>query len=254
MKQILTFTNSKGDKLVGVLEGQDNKARPVIIICHGHHSNKDRPNYTSLAERLNNKGLATFRFDFYGHGESEGEFANATPSEVADDVLQAIKFMKTKGFSNIGLVGSSFGGLACILAAADNRDIFVLALKSPVSNYADLFYSERFKAKREEWEKRGWLPYNEDPENLRLNYVFYTDSVNRDGYKVAPYILVPTLIVHGDADQDVPITQSQKLVTLIPHCELKVIHGSDHRYTQPEHAKQMLTEITEFIQDHIPDM
>jgi alpha/beta superfamily hydrolase len=248
MMEKLTFTNSMGDKLVGILENPTGKTTsPVVIICHGHSSNKDRSHYINIAKSLNQKGIASFRFDFYGHGESEGEFANATPSEVMDDVLQAIRFMRDKGFPKIGLVGSSFGGLACILTAAEEPDIFALALKSPVSNYADLFNTDRFKVKRKEWQKRGWLPYDEDPEHLRLNYIFYTDAVARDGYAVAPKITAPTLIVHGDLDKDVPITQSQKLVTLIPHCQLKVIHGSDHKYTQETHAQEMVKAITDFI-------
>jgi uncharacterized protein len=251
MIQKLIFSNSKGDRLVGVLEGKGDGKQPVVIICHGHSSNKDRPNYTNLAMRLNDNGFDTFRFDFYGHGESEGEFANATPSEVMDDVLQAIKFMKEKGYQKIALVGSSFGGLACILAAAEAKDIFALVLKSPVSNYAELFYTERFEAKRKEWEKRGWLPYPEYPDRLKLNYIFYTDAVKRDGYVVAPYIKVPTLIVHGDLDVDVPIAQSQKLVKLIPRGELKIIHGADHRYTNDDHAHQMTETIIEFILNSI---
>jgi uncharacterized protein len=248
MMEKLSFTNSKGDKLVGILENPMGKTTtPMVIICHGHSSSKDRPHYVNIAKSLSRKGIASFRFDFYGHGESEGEFANATPSELMDDVLQAIKFTRSLGFIKIGLVGSSFGGLACILAAAEEPDIFALALKSPVSNYADLFNTDRFKVKRKEWQERGWLPYDEDPEHLKLNYIFYTDAVARDGYAVASKITTPTLIVHGDQDIDVPIGQSQKLVTLIPRCKLKVIHGSDHKYTQETHAQEMVKAITDFI-------
>ena len=99
--------------------------------------------------------------------------------------------------------------------------------------------------------KNGWIPYDEDPEHLKLNYIFYEDSLVRDGYAVAPKIKAPTLIVHGDQDRDVPITQSQKLANLIPNCQLKIIKGSDHSYTQSVHAKKMLQAISQFILSHV---
>jgi len=55
------------------------------------------------------------------------------------------------------------------------------------------------------------------------------------------------LIVHGDSDQEVPISQSQKLAKLIPQSDLKVVHGADHWYTHEDHTEQMLKIITEFF-------
>lgn len=52
-----------------------------------------------------------------------------------DDILQAVEFIKQSGHQKIGLVGSSFGGMASIMAASKTPDLSVLALKSPVSDY-----------------------------------------------------------------------------------------------------------------------
>jgi dipeptidyl aminopeptidase/acylaminoacyl peptidase len=62
---------------------------------------------------------------------------------------------------------------------------------------------------------------------------------------------MPTFIVHGDADESVPYAQSVKLVSLLEHGELKTVHGADHRYTNPEHAKQMIRYITDFVTGHV---
>ena len=138
MSEKLYFENSKGDKLVGVLSNpSDDLSVPIIILCHGHSSSKDSKTFTSIEERLNNSGIASFRFDFYGHGESEGYFGDCTISEAACDILNAIDFLKEKGYSKIGLLGSSFGGISSLIAASKTSDLIVLALKAPVSDYKE---------------------------------------------------------------------------------------------------------------------
>ena len=47
---------------------------PTVIIFHGLTSNKDKKLYVTLADSLAAHGIASVRFDFNAHGESEGEF------------------------------------------------------------------------------------------------------------------------------------------------------------------------------------
>ncbi|GAH38486.1 unnamed protein product, partial [marine sediment metagenome] len=88
-----------------------------MILCHGFSTCKDSYTYVRLEEILNGKGISTFRFDFFAHGESEGEFEDITISEAVDDILNAIRFLKESGYLKIGLVGSSFGGIASVIVA-----------------------------------------------------------------------------------------------------------------------------------------
>lgn len=80
----------------------------------------------------------------------------------------------------------------------------------------------------------------------RLNYVFYEDAIQNDGYE-AKNISIPTLIVHGDADDEVPTEQSIKLSKLLPNCKLSIVKGADHTYTNETHSEQMLNEIVDYI-------
>jgi len=86
---------------------------------------------------------------------------------------------------------------------------------------------------------------------LKQNYVFYEDAILNTGYKVASKIKIPTLIVHGDNDKEVPIYQSVKLAKLIPDNKLAIIKGADHTYTNLEHMKEMSELIAKFIFEHI---
>jgi len=63
-------------KLAAVIEKPEgatatNKV-PMVIICHGLMGNKNEDHLKSIAEGLCKQNIASIRFDFNGHGESEG--------------------------------------------------------------------------------------------------------------------------------------------------------------------------------------
>ncbi len=249
MKEKLFFTNSRGNKLCGILSNPtSDKSKPVIILCHGFGTSKDGFTHPRLEEILGSRGISTFRFDFFGHGESEGKLEEITTSEAVDDILKAIEYLKNKGYGKIGLVGSSFGGFAGLAAASKTNDLYLLALKSPVSDYMDFISSHQDRQEIEKWKEKGFTDYiNADGQKLKINYSFFEDAKKISGYDSARKIKIPVLIVHGDGDEAVPVGQSKKTASLIRNCSLKIIKGADHRYSKPEDFERMLSLISDFI-------
>ncbi len=253
MQEKIYFSNSKGNKICGILSNPTLElSAPVIILCHGFTTSKDSFTNIKLEKIFNEQKIATFRFDFFGHGESEGDFENITISEAIDDILNAIKYLKEKGFSKLGLVGSSFGGISSLVAASKTDDLFVLALKSPVSNYLDKELQKRPKEEIEKWKSDGYVVHtNGKGEKKKLNYSFFEDFKNNDGYEAAKKIKIPVLIVHGDKDESVPIEQSKKTADILEDCKLEIITGADHTYTNPADFEKMLGLISKFVIEHI---
>jgi alpha/beta superfamily hydrolase len=249
MKQKIFFKNSKGNKLCGILSNPaSQKEKPIIILCHGFSTSKEGRTYVRLEEILNNKGISTFRFDFFGHGESEGKFEEITTFEAVDDIQNAIRFLRESGYKKIGLVGSSFGGMASIITASKTNALYVLALKSPVSDYLGLVHNREDGKEIEKWREQGFIEVaGVDGETRILGYSFYEEAEKVKAYEVAKSIKIPTLIVHGDEDETVPIEQSKKTASLIQNCRLEVIEGADHTYSQSEHFEKMLDLISDFI-------
>jgi len=246
MEQKVYFKNLIGNRLVGILSNPTgDKTKPIVVFVHGHSSSKETRNFSLINELLIQKGISTFRFDLSGHGESEGEFANTTVSIAVNDILYAIKYLDKLGYTKIGLVGSSFGGIACIGAASKSAKLFVTVLKAPVSNYKDLYVWRKEDINK--WKKQGYRDYLSKKGILRLNYDFYEDAINNDGYIAGAKIKVPTLIVHGDCDEQVPLEQSIKLAKIIPDAKLIIIKGADHTFTDPMLMKQKSKIIVEFI-------
>lgn len=246
MEKSVSFQNSKGSHLAGILTEPDNH-KFILVMAHGFSSSKNTINFVKLAERLVQKGIATFRFDFFGHGNSDGLFENITATEAVNDILQAIKFVKSQGYEKVGLLGSSFGGLASIMAASKTNDLSFLALKSPVSDYFASEKSIYSQTQLDKWQKDGFTDYIDQSKHLKLNYSYIVDMPKHDAYATAKNISVPTLVVHGNQDEEVPYTQSQKLIQCLPNSKLITIDGADHRYTTESHAQQMLEAITNFV-------
>ncbi len=249
MKSKTYFENSEGIKLCGILSGPtDDKENPIIIMCHGFSTSKDGRTYVRLEEILNRKGISTFRFDLFGHGESGGKFEEITTAEAIDDVLNAIQFVKESGFKKIGLMGSSFGGMASIIATSRSNNLYVLALKSPLSDYRSMAHARRSEQELKDWKEKGFIELDSmDEDKRRLNYSFYEYAENVKAYEAARKIRIPSLIVHGDEDETVPLSQSQKTARLIENCRLEIIQGCDHVYSDPEHFERLLDLISEFI-------
>ncbi len=247
MKKVF-FTNSQNQRLCGLFSGPRDKQKTILLMAHGLSINKDNPFFLALSENLASRGLASFRFDFSGHGESEGKFENITLTQAIDDLLHAFAYLKSTSHQKIGLLGESFGGAASLLAAPSLKKLSFLILKSPVSDYLKKEQQARSPSELENWQKTGFRYYQTGRgQKLKLNYAFFEDLRRHHGYLTAPKIDVPTLIVHGDRDEIVSSQQSIKTSRLIPHCRLHLIKGADHRYSQPDHFQECLSTISQFI-------
>ncbi|NQU78917.1 alpha/beta fold hydrolase [Candidatus Woesearchaeota archaeon] len=243
---MVTFQDSQGNNIVGILSNPTgDKQKPIILLCHGFGGSKDSGTYKGMEDKLNKINISTLRFDFFGHGESTGDFRNLTISKAVDDIFCAIRYLKDNGYNKIGLFGGSFGGLASILAASKSDDLFVLALKCPVCNDMHELMCKKMGISKDVWKASGY-PYKEKT----LNFSFYEDSERIDGYNAAANINIPTIIIHGDKDKTVPVEQAIKTSKIIKDCTLKVFKGSGHGFEKDSHYQELQSIATDFILDH----
>lgn len=246
--ETILFKNSNNDNLSGILSNPKN-SNTVVILAHGFNSNKNKDTYIIYQNLINDLGFASFRFDFYGHGESNGKFEDITVSEGVDDILSAIRLLKQNGFQKVGLLGSSFGGAASLLAAAKTNDLNALILRSAVSSYEEFERNRRGPEEIKKWEQDGFIEVWTEEHPKRLNYAFFQDLKNHNGYAAGRNIRIPTLIMHGDSDTIVPVEQSMRLHKEIPQSELLIIKGAGHRYTD---NKELFGKELEKIKKFLP--
>jgi len=235
------FKDSQGRKLIGILSNPANSDK-VVVLCHGFGSSKNSKTYLQIEGLLNSQGIAVFRFDFFGHGDSDGDFADITLTKAVDGALSALDYVKSQGFKTVGLFGSSFGGITSLIVASKNPGIRCLCLKSPVSDYLGVIILNIGEHKLDDWKINGSIEYRD---GLMLNYSFYQDAQKYDSDEFAPKINVPTLFVHGNVDDIVPLEQSISTSKKVKDAKLEIVKGADHLYH--EGFDEMLKLVTDFL-------
>jgi alpha/beta superfamily hydrolase len=109
----------------------------VVLISGSGRQDRDgsamthRP-FLVLSDYLTRNNIAVLRYDDRGFGESTGDFNTATTADFAQDVLSAVRYLKSRediDRNHIGLIGHSEGGIIAPLAANQSDDIsFIVTL------------------------------------------------------------------------------------------------------------------------------
>jgi len=228
----------------GLLVGHDLlSSNPVVLLCHGLLSSRESATNRALADRFFAQGIATLRFDFVGHGSSANPsdpLAPFTLTACLEQVKGAISCLKAEGATQVGIVGSSFGGLVALLTAARHPEMVAVGLKCPVVDYPPLWQARLGKGGIRHWRESGRLVFATHTGRASLPYQFYQDILSQDALQ-ATTISAPVFIIHGDADEDVPVEQSRELFRgLRSPKDLVVLPGADHEFSKPEDFARMI--------------
>lgn len=139
--------------------------------------------------------------------------------------------------------------MTALITASKTKDLFALILKSPLSDFIEKEKEQKTAKELEDWKQKGFIMYNLGNEKMKLNYSYFKDYENNNGYEAAKKIKIPTLVIHGSADTTVPTKQSIKLSKILKNCKLEIIEKADHQYSKTEDFEKMLNLITDFIVD-----
>ncbi len=255
MESLFSFMDPSGHRVASALTSPDGDTDKIAVLCHGFLSSKDSSTNKTLTRLLSERGIATFRFDFFGHGESDGPFEQITNRLAVEQAQAAIDLVRQKGYRRIGLMGSSFGGLVATLAAASRTDLACLALKCPVVDFAEELRLEFGEAEMAKWESTDTVPnIMGGLDRIALRYAFYEDCLQRIAYEPARSITVPTLIVQGDRDEHIPLHQSQRLYEALQvKKRMEILSGADHQFTKDDDFKRMTTLIADWLTTHLTE-
>lgn len=209
---------------------------PVIILIHGWGGNAEM--LLPLALPLHRAGFNVLLLDARNHGRSDSAGFSSLP-RFAEDVGEAIDWVKGQGKEQAGdivLLGHSVGGGAVLFEASRRQDI---AAVISIGAFA-----------HPEWMMRRYLGRFRIPDPFTVWILRYVEWVIGHGYEaIAPMntacrIKCPVLLVHGTADQTVPVTDA---VAIKNNCkdkslELLLIEGANHESGEmiEEHADELI--------------
>lgn len=210
----VTFTTRDGLELSGWFI-PNKKSDKVIIVCHGYPM--DKGDVFAVTEFLA-WGYNLLYFDFRAMGKSRGRISTSGWRE-REDFLAAVKFVKTKGFSEIGAFGFSMGAAAILLANSPDIKCIV----------SDSSYATLESAIKVIFKNYGFL---QDPLVKMVN-LWARLFLRLDLNAAAPvnYIAgrnIPILLIHCQADTHIPFTQVLELHKANPQSQLLLIKEGDH--------------------------
>lgn len=233
--------------IYGVLSTPDNdRARhPVVIVAHGFNGSYHfGRNYFRM---LNGLGYMCYTFDFPCGGLRSRTDSNTVNMSLVDEqkALERIVryFQKRPDVDkrNIVLVGGSQGGLiAALTAARMKKDIKKLILEFPAFCIPD------------NWNSR-YVQTSDIPDTTHIWKVpvgkrFFMELRDMDPFQSIGDYKRPVLLIHGDADNIVPVEYSRRAVQLYEDAQLYEIpkaghgfKGKDFKY-ELELMKRFLTE------------
>lgn len=208
-------------------KAKEKKNFPTVIYSHGFGGSYEYG--VDYAKALAKKGYAVYCFDFCGgspDSRSSGstlEMSIFTEQKDLEAVIKNLKKQKYVDKKNIFLFGSSQGGaVSAITAAEHQKEIRGMILFYPAFVLVDNAKS-LFKSVDEIPDKYYHMWMN-------VGKTYFKDLLDYDIYEDIKAYKKKVLIVHGDADDIVPLSYSRKAVETYSSSDLKVIKGAGHGF------------------------
>lgn len=203
---------------------------PCVIWCGGLKSDMEGSKALHLETWAKANGQAYIRFDYFGHGISDGDFIDGTISRWASDSIAIIDALCEGG---VVLIGSSMGGWASLLAAMERpARVKAMVLINPAPDFTEKLTLPKWsEAQKQALEEKG-VVY--EPSDYDEPYA-YSKALMDDGRARqildAPIPLTCSIrILQGAEDTVVPPTHSQLIMDAVQSEDVTytLLKGGDH--------------------------
>ena len=242
-------------------------ARNGVVMCHGFKGFARWGAWPVLAEALNERGLNAIAFDFSGSGvgpdrESFTEleaFAANTYRRELEDLNAVVNHATTRGWTSrdCGLFGHSRGGATAIFFAADSDRVNCLV------TWASIATIERWSEEQvRDWHERGYTEVvnSRTGQVLRIDRTALEECVRESRYgldveRAAERVRAPWLIVHGSADDVVPVSDAHRLAQANSRgdhgmvARVRIVEGANHVMGATHPLKSVPEQLSQVIAD-----
>ncbi|MHC2623464.1 pimeloyl-ACP methyl ester carboxylesterase [Bradyrhizobium huanghuaihaiense] len=260
------MTNASPDAVLDFIDvGEGESARriavrhrsgkgPGLVWLGGFKSDMQGGKAVALDAWAHEHGRAVVRFDYSGHGESSGDFADGTiGSWLEDSVAVFERFCDGPQV----LIGSSMGGWMALLLAREIRkragkaSLAGLVLIAPAPDFTEELMWNKFPAAvKKEIETKGfWLRPSDygDGSPYPITRKLIEEGRNHLVLGGAIDLGCPVRILQGAQDPDVPWQHAFALTHRLPADDvvLTMIQDGDHRLSRPQDIARILAAVAE---------
>ena len=227
-------------------------ASPTVVFCCGFRSDRSGTKAMTLDAWCGQRGQGYLRYDYSGHGESDGAFEDGTIGQWLADTLAVIDNLTT---GPLLLVGSSMGGWIMLLTALarPHRICGLVGIASATDFTQDLLWNDLSDIQRNALERDGRIElpsdYSDDPHVITRELI----SEGRNHLLLDKPIALhcPVRLLHSLDDPDVPWETSLRTMQRIDNDNVRLILFKDagHRMSRPEDLHQILLAVGNLLDE-----
>ena len=217
-------------------------AGPTVVWLGGFASDMSGTKAQALADWAQRTRHDYLRFDYFGHGESGGDFRQGTITRWREDALAVIDKL-TEG--PLVLVGSSMGGWIACLAALSRRDrVAGMVLIAPAPDFTEKLMKPNLppEGARAIAETGEWVQSSIYGQGLPITKALLEDGARWQIMEAPIAVRAPVRILQGGDDPDVPWGHALHLALAFETKDVvfSLIRDGDHRLSRPQDLERLL--------------
>lgn len=232
----------RGRALRGWQLGDVERGRPGVLLVHGFGSTDTggQQLFVQTARELAEHGAAVRSYSRAGHGTSDGDFADTTISDEVEQVTTMIRTLAADAGGPVHVVAHSLGAVESALAAAREPDLVAtLTLWSPAGVVVDDI------ARKDEIQGQPLAPARAqgffDFGGMALGTAFIDEVTGGlDVYAGIDRYSGPAEVLHGTADQIVPLSYGERYGEVLPGAAFTPVEGADHGWSSVPYRRLLL--------------
>lgn len=245
-----TFDNNEGETLAGKLELPDGPPKAFAIFVHCFTGSKEFSVSRQISRGLRDKGFGVLRFDFTGHGNSEGDFGDTTFSSNIEDIKSAFNSLKETYDAPQIIIGHSLGGAAVLASAPFFKDIkAVITIGAPSSTE---HLTHHFEEHLDDIKMIGRKEVQISGRSFTISKEFVADLKGDKVLTEVEKMKKALLIFHSPQDETVSIDHARKIYQNAKHPKSFIsLPNADHLLTNKQDALYVAHIIAEWCTRYI---
>jgi len=255
VEEYVQFRNTSKKWLRGMMARPRRAVRsgsPGVVFLHGFTADRMESHwiFVKCARALAKSGIASLRFDFYGSGESDGEFRDVTLQGEVSDALAAVSFFrraKAVDPKRVGLLGLSLGGaIAATIAGRVKADALVLWAALARPSHLHVLAERSTQPIPGAHGLRAFGAHEISPR-------FLEGLEKVDPLQSIAHFTKPVLIVHPENDAYLPLSHPEDFLRAAGAVikEKIIIPGADHTFTSVAWERQVIELTVAWLAQHL---
>lgn len=223
---------------------------PTVVFLGGFMADMEGSKAAALEAHCRGGGQSYLRFDYSGHGSSQGRFEDGTISSWLEDALAVIG-RKTDG--PLVLIGSSMGGWIALLAAIKlgARVKGLIGLAAAPDFTEELMWEGLDAGQRRELEERGFTYMTSDygDQSYKVSRALIEDGRRHLLLGAEIPLHMPVRLLQGSLDPDVPAGMPRRISDGLASddVQVRILEGGGHNLSRDQDIECLLATLDELM-------